>query len=1019
MNPKILLLLLILVCCIGKTEAQIAAPLSDSSIEELDEKFHQLKKEKRYSEIIPYMRAAVAKAKQDYGSQDTVYARMLYQLGVAYDYTEHYKESIELYEQARLIQEEQNPLSKDFANTLNAVGYYYHHTGEYDDALQLYIEAKEIREEVLGVEHPDYAISLNNLGYLYHDISEYDKALFVYIQAKEVREKVLGKEHPDYATSLNNLAYLYHDIGELDKALPLYIQALDIDEKNYGAEGGDYAMSLNNLAHLYHDMENYDKALPLFIKAVEIQKKEYGFSHFAYAFSLHSLAYCYGNMKNYDKALPLYNQALNIQAKVLGREHWDYSITLNNLAYAYKDIGEYDKALPLYIESKNINKKVLGTKHPDYILSLNNLASLHKEMGEYDQAKSYLIEAIQATSSTNIPWDINPTWANYLAEAEYTSYHHLEMILTSLACVYELLENDQSTVNVKEKQQIVVDLAIELNTQLLDLVSNEKDKLRALKQSSQWVHKGLMMLDSQKNYAKAFSLIDQNKSVLLLQANKLDDAYKLGNLPKDLVLKDKKMSDKQTELQARLNEHRPKSEKDSLRTLLNSLNADMMIFEKTLKEQYPKYYQLKHKKVETKIEEIQELLDAQTALIEYVITDSLIHIFYVDQETIQWEKSLVANKKLKRHIQKLRAALSDYELIAKQGKLAYQQYTEHAHWFYQNLIASVLEGKKHIKNLVIVTDGELGHLPFETFLLEEAAPKTMNYSDLHYLVQDYNISYNYSAALWKENKTAAKPSNNGQLLALAANYDIQLKSSMSTKRLAADRMQREMLDPLPAARKEVEMLQEKYLGVFAFDTLASERMVKEKAADFAILHFATHGILNNQRPMLSALALTENSDSTESNFWQAHEISKMNLNTDLVVLSACQTGYGKFEEGNGIASLARAFMYANASALVVSLWQVNDNTTSEIMKNFYANLSNDMYKDQALRQAKLKYIQAAKGIAAHPAFWSPFIMIGNTTAIDLKTKTTDDDKENMLWLTGGLLASLTIGGGIWARRRKK
>lgn len=145
---------------------------------------------------------------------------------------------------------------------------------------------------------------------------------------------------------------------------------------------------------------------------------------------------------------------------------------------------------------------------------------------------------------------------------------------------------------------------------------------------------------------------------------------------------------------------------------------------------------------------------------------------------------------------------------------------------------------------------------------------------------------------------------------------------------------------------------------------------------------------------MSSLAFTKDSDSIESNFWQAHEISKIQLNANLVVLSAYEIGYRRFEKGNGIASLARAFMDAGASSIIVSLWLVNDFATSEIMKNLYENLANGMRKDEALRQAKLKHMKLASSILAHPAFWSPFIQMRNTEPLSISKK----GNSNVWWI---------------------
>jgi CHAT domain-containing protein len=164
-----------------------------------------------------------------------------------------------------------------------------------------------------------------------------------------------------------------------------------------------------------------------------------------------------------------------------------------------------------------------------------------------------------------------------------------------------------------------------------------------------------------------------------------------------------------------------------------------------------------------------------------------------------------------------------------------------------------------------------------------------------------------------------------------------------------------------------------------------------------------HGLLDAQNPTLSALAFSEDGDSIENNFLQAYEISQMQLNANLVVLSACETGYGNFEKGNGLASLARAFMYAGVPALLVSLWEVNDQSTAIIMHSFYENLANGENKAYALQKAKLNYISQANNIAAHPAYWSPFIQLGDFSPIAIAPKS---NGFNYIWVAAiGLAAA--------------
>jgi CHAT domain-containing protein len=309
----------------------------------------------------------------------------------------------------------------------------------------------------------------------------------------------------------------------------------------------------------------------------------------------------------------------------------------------------------------------------------------------------------------------------------------------------------------------------------------------------------------------------------------------------------------------------------------------------------------------------------------------------------------------------------------------------------------------------------LGHIPFEVLLIEEGSAKTP-YAQLSYLLTQYELSYNYSLSLWREQLSIQKKVNNGKMLALAATYSSKQDSSnQSVNRSDYLRSLRDVLTPLPKAEEEVKNLEASYEGKFWFGKDANENQFKEQAQDFSIIHLAMHGLLNKRSPILSALAFTENLDSLNDNFLEAWEIAHLKLKADLVVLSACETGYGKFEQGEGVMSLARSFMFAGVSSMVVSLWQVNDASTSIIMQNFYAQLKSGKTKAAALRDAKLNYIQRADGIAAQPAFWAPFIQLGDSRPIKIRKKS----NESWLWWIIGGATLLVVGIGFGISRRKR
>lgn len=928
----------------GNTQT-IQQPLQLSYVE-LDNLLSTYYNKGIYKKAISIVQIALKKAEKDVGTQDSLFASYAQWAGLLYSKTGKIDTALMFNIQAKNIHEK--IFGKEhlkFALSLNNLATLYAKAGKSDTALMFGIQSIEIYEKIFGKEHVEFALSLNNLAALYSELEKFEMALPLLIQVKNILAKALGTDHLYFAYALNNLALFHSDMGNFDLALPLLIQAKDILKKTIGEEHPLYAMSLNSIAFLYQNMGDIDSALLLLIEAKGILQKTLGEEHPDFATFLNNLANLYANTSigAFELALPLSIQAKNIFQKTLGKEHPRLATSLDNLANLHTNMGNFNLALPLLIQAKDIFQKTLGKKHTLFGITLNNLAHLHFQMGNFDLAWKFVQESMNSSLDTFFKHDFSQKWSDNIIAASFSSNEHIDNMIISLETIYFLLEKDQSIHAPTSKQIIVSNVAFALLSKARNRVFNEKDKLRMLAKSDDWLQRSLHLLSPSKDNERAFDLSDQNKSVLLLQATRSENACHLGKLPKSLIRKSKEILQKQSELQAKLMEKRSTKEKDSLLKELNQTNQEISDFEKMLEEKFPKYHRLKYQPNDAKASDIQSLLDKHTALLQYVISDSLVHIFLVDKQEVRWERSLISRSKLKEQISILHNSLSTYTPMT-QEEHAYQNYTQTAHWFYQHLIAPVLQNKPNICNLIVVSDGELGHLPFEVFLKTSASKTFIDYHNLDYLVNHYNISYNHSAALWRENKEAPTPMNNGQILAVAANYNIRLSSKTANTRLPSNQLLRKGLPPLPSARKEVETLQKQYRGFFAFDSIASEKIVKEKASEYAILHFAVHGILDNKRPVLSSLAFTEDNDSIESNFWQAHEISKMQLNANLVVLSACQTGYGKFEKGNGVASLARAFMYAGASALIVSLWQVNDYITSEIMKNLYKNLANGIPK---------------------------------------------------------------------------
>jgi len=318
--------------------------------------------------------------------------------------------------------------------------------------------------------------------------------------------------------------------------------------------------------------------------------------------------------------------------------------------------------------------------------------------------------------------------------------------------------------------------------------------------------------------------------------------------------------------------------------------------------------------------------------------------------------------------------------------------------------------------LIIIPDGELAHLPFEVLLTQACAEADMPYADMPFLLRRYAVGYHYAGHLWlsqQQRSAKAKTASSAlRVLAMAADYS-RPNDSLQARRLSNDWALRLTLKPLKASTEEISAVQAIFAGKSETQHNASEAFFKKLAPQYDILHLALHGIVDEHQAVRSALAFTEDGSATENNFLHAYEISQMSLNARLVVLSACETGYGKIERGNGVASIARAFMYAGVPSLVVSLWSVNDQTTSVLMPLFYEQLAAGDNQLQALQNAKLLYLQHAKGIAAHPAFWSAFIHLGDSRPLPITTQ-----RRYFWWYVGAAtLGLLALGFVVWRRKK--
>lgn len=440
---------------------------------------------------------------------------------------------------------------------------------------------------------------------------------------------------------------------------------------------------------------------------------------------------------------------------------------------------------------------------------------------------------------------------------------------------------------------------------------------------------------------------------------------------------------------------------------------DLESFEAKLNDKYPNYRSLREKqhRIAT-IKDIQKKLDEETVLVEYFISEAHSFIFYITKD--KSDMKIMENhslEDLRKHIHELRQILTDLHYLTKDVDKGYQVFINKAYYLYnQYLKHPLLKGKKRI---VLVPDREFNYIPYEVLLTSpQDVDGPSNYQKLPYLLRDYIIRYEYSATVMINHDMQANRGN-GRVLGFAPEYEQEFKYEDLSPLVQRERSPKELavhgqLSNLEGAQKELSMLQSWADGEFYYKEYAVESTFKAlEGKSYSVVHLATHGLVNLEHPAFSSLVFTENLDSLEDNILYAYEINHLDYRKiELVVLSACQTGYGKYALGEGVVSLGRSFMYAGVASIVSTLWELNDQSSVELMQLFYQNLSKGMEKDQALQQAKLKYIDSHETIMAHPFFWAGLVQIGDPSPIKLKYNT---GLAFLFIFFAGLLVCLCIG----------
>ena len=489
----------------------------------------------------------------------------------------------------------------------------------------------------------------------------------------------------------------------------------------------------------------------------------------------------------------------------------------------------------------------------------------------------------------------------------------------------------------------------------------------------------------------AFRICQKSKSGLLLDELRKSGATSYAGIPDELLVEERNLKSLLQYYQEQLHEAEEQGDtdkKDEAGKQLFSLQEAKLALEQRLAQEYPAYYDLSYQNRLAEVSSLQQMLHEQgkEAFVEFFAGKEHIFTFLITNEKLEL-LSQDRDKLLNETIEHYLRFLHDAELQQKlPADSLLKRFALPAHSLYTTLIAPITDRMTAMpENWVVSPDGLLGFMPLES-LITRPAGRGEGFSDLAYLIRETTISYSYSASVWLQNAQQHQRLEDRnaafRMLGFAPGYtDFTREEPEEEDMIARLSLRSGKPGELSWSLRELDSIRALFTGDYYHDSLATRERFLSLAANYRMIHLAMHGYADPDNPMQSGLLFSPLESGGEVETLYAYELTNLRLHADLVVLSACETGIGKFMRGEGIMSLARSFMYAGASSVVMTLWKIEDEATAGIMADFYEQLNQEVPKDQALRTAKLNYLNNSYEQFANPFYWSGFVMMGETGPI--------------------------------------
>lgn len=848
---------------------------------------------------------------------------------------------------------------------------------------------------------------LNYMGALMYLTGKLDSASVYYQKALQQSEHMKPNAETRYyfpATIMSNMVLLKQTQNQYKEALKLMRESIKLYNQFLSTSPNhplrfrcarNLSLAYRNLVSLYDQIGDYHHVMLVSELAYNHAINHLPSNVFEYFSAISLLAEANISTKDYSSAIELMEEAEKSLRQMKGENtlHW---ANLNSIyARVYYETNDYKKAVEYYERGINFYKKAqLDSRSNDRLFSEMNLALSYAKLKQTEKANQILTSLdlyLGKNSEINSRWHIN---------LEITKARVYDILNDSMALL-NLTEEFLTANKGNENDAVYVFLpeVLTLNAKVKYILNVEPDTAFLIKLERQ-VQKALSIIEERKR----FSLFSNKTSFLIAENKKVFDLGKELNLELYKKTKSSKYLENLLEIHESAIYNRIRSRlgaKENMTTfdlapdllkreseLKNELNekhesvvAFLSIKQKgesfldSLKILAPRYYQIRYERIRVDLSQLKERVPEKTALIRYFFLEDQLYVYVLEgnSEILIPLNALGLDSK----IQLISKNQADAEFVTNTLFELYQSLWKPIQHFIKN------------DNVIIIPDRELFNLSFELLTPEKIYTFKELYSKS--LLSRFNISYNYSLLLIGANNRSVDYNND--LIAFVPEFNSSMKQNYRfaiRDSLDLDKSYLLLL-PQPFSLDMIKKINRQVSGAYYVNEKASKQLFLNTANEHKIIHIGTHAESNNINPELSRLVFAKNISDTSiinNNYLYAYEIYNQNLNSKLAILTACETGKPTFHPGEGMISLAHAFNYAGSESILTSLWQIDEQSSTEVLTSFYKYLSQGLPKDMALKEAKLDYLKDAYGRKLNPEYWAGLILMGDASSIELSGSNT-------------------------------